>query len=451
MNNFNNYQNQFTFPTAHMMQNMRNNNHLTNFNDGYVQQNNIIEKPNFTNPKNVLHNNLNDNLLTENIVEYYINIDSDDRKIETYPDPFNYVVTFKSLGKTFYKSFNKKRNNDDTEISEIPETPGPVIIRPFKNVKYIKLDHVVLSRYNSNRYTLEQNIMVDTKHDKIIVDNIYLNKHCHKLDKNNSCYLCKSKISCNNFCECKCKKCNAYNKCRKCFAIKDQNFKTEDSNNVCMCETDDKCHSCAEMICKCSINDRNKFLILKVKELKNNRTYSTNTATSDNTFILHVDRSIGNFHNIWITRYGICSFPTSSLFNLERLSIEFCNNKGQKLSIGIIFQCNIKINNEHHKICLIFGKIEDTIKKTINGIKIELPISEISNVKNWYKIMFNKLLPHIQDDQTKLTLNNNFDLLLNSVEHLDIDDLVKWDITNNIFLIVGVYQNELNTLINYEI
>lgn len=454
-NQFNNYPNdgspfnQFTSPSAYMMQPMQNCRGITNLNEGYAQANQMIGKTNFINPGYVLHNNLHDNLLAEHIVEHYINIDSDDRKIETYPDPFNYVVTFRSLGKMVYRSFKKKRGGDllNDDYSEIPETAGPVIMRPFKNVKFVKLDHTILSRYNSNRYTLEQNILVDAKNNKVNVDNIYLNKHCHKQDKNNSCYLCRSKdISCSNFCECKCKVCCAHTKCTKCFAVK-----FEDSTNEnCTCKTDDRCHTCGEMICKCSINDRNKFLILKVKELKNNRMYSTNSATSDNTFILHVDKSIGDSHNIWVARNGTCTFPSSLLFNLDRLSIEFCNNRGGRLLVGIIFQCNIKINRVHHKICLIFGKVEDSIKKTICGIKIEFPINELCNIKSWYTTALNNILLHIQDNEVKSILNNHFNILLNSVERLDIDDLIKCDITNNVFFVVGVVQNELNTLTKYE-
>lgn len=461
-NQFNNYPNggnpfnQFTSSTAYMMHNIQNGKNITNFNEGYAQPNQIIEKSNFINSGNLLHNNLHDNLLTENIVENYINIDSDDRKIETYPDPFNYVVTFKSLGKTVYKPFkNKKGNYFSDEEAEIPETPGPVIMRPFKNVKFVKLDHVILSRYNSNSYTLEQHIMIDIKNNKVNINNNSLDKHCHKQDMNNKCYLCKSKDTvCNNFCECNCKECNVYIKCMKCFSMtksmKQKSSNQVIENEVCYCKTDDRCHTCGESLCNCSMIDRNKFLILKVKELKNNRLYSTNTATADNTFILHVDRSLGNFHNIWITRYGTCTYPNSLLFNLDRLSIEFYNNKGDRLHFGLMLQCNIKINDMHHKIYLIFGKVENSVKKTIDGIKLEFPIGELCNVKSWYKMMFNNILSHIQDNEIKIVLNNNYDILLNSVANLDVSDLIKRDITNNVFFIIGVIQNELNTLTKYE-
>ena len=109
------------------------------------------------NNNNLLHNNLKDNLLKEELVEYQINIDSDDRKFDAYPDPFNYVVTFKSLGRSIYY---KKHNGFKIECGEIPETPGPVIMRSFKNVKYAKLDHCIISRYNLNRYSINHIIKV---------------------------------------------------------------------------------------------------------------------------------------------------------------------------------------------------------------------------------------------------------------------------------------------------
>lgn len=444
-----NMYNQYISTNENMKYNTRNPNNIANFNDGFRQSNQIIEKVNNSNPGYVIHNNLHDNLLAEHIVEYHINIDSDDRKIEAYPNPFDYVVTFKSLGKTTYKPFKKLSTRsklyDETEV-EIPETPAPVISRTFKNVKYVKLDHVILSRYYLNRYTMEQHITIDTVNNQIQIKNVHLNKHCHKTNKKNGCYLCISKEDCNSFCNCDCDQCNRFIKCQKCFKNKKKHL-----IDKCNCKLDDNCHSCGEICCKCSIIDKNKFLILKVKELKNNRIFSTNIATSDNTFVLHVDKSLGNCHNVWITRFGTCTFPNSLLYNLERLSIEFCNNKGEKLKFGIIFQYNLRINNIHHKICLIFGKIDEEIKSNINDSTImEFPINELNNKKSWHRRMFNDILSHIDDCNIKKILNENYEKMYNSIEKIDIDDLIKYDITNNVFFILGVVQNELNTLTKYE-
>jgi hypothetical protein len=398
------------------------------FNRSFIPPPNIIERPNFTNPipRVVMHNNLNDNLLSETVVEYYINIDSDDRKLEAYPDPFNYIVSFKSQGKGTYRSF--KHDN------EMPETPSPVITREFKNVKYIKLDHVVLSRYNTNRFTLEQHITVDTQNNKVSSDYLYLDKHCHKAERVDKCVICKQKDKCKTY--------DLGDKCNLCFDNKQKNNYTYPMN--------ERCHTCNELTCKCLINDRNKFLILKVDGLKNNRLFSTNTGSSDDAFILHVDRSSGNCHNVWLARHGICTYPNSSLYNLDRMTIEFCDNRGERLKTGIILHYIVKINDAIHKICIIFGTIDDSVKQSISGIKLELPISQLFKMDNWHKLVFNMLLGHIKDQETRCVLNNNYQEILTSVKDFNIDEVVKPDITNNVFFVVGTVQNELNTLNNYE-
>jgi hypothetical protein len=452
-NQFNSYPNggnpfnQFTSSSAYMLQNMTNSRGMSNFDGGFIQPAQIIERTNFTNPGTVTHNNLHDNLLSEHVTEYFINIDSDDRKIETYPDPFNYVVTFKSLGKSTYKPFKKKNGDfNGFENIELPETPAPVIMRQFKNVKFVKLDHIVLSRYNSNRYTMEQHIAVDTKNSRVSIESALLSKHCHKLNASAGCYMCRTRGNCNgSLCGCNCKECLVYARCTKCFVGVGAQY-----TGVCSCKSDDGCHTCRNTICRCSMNDMNKFLILKIRELKNNRIYSTNTATSDNTFILHLDKCIGAENNIWISRCSTCTFPSSLLLNLDRLSIEFCNNRGEKLSIGIILECNIRVNDAYHHISLIFGKVDECIRGTLSGIKLDLPIGELPNTKSWYSTVFNVLLSHISDTEMKTTLSSNHEKICASITELDFNSLIRYNATNNVFLIIGAVQNELNTLTKYE-
>lgn len=387
----------------------------------YQYMQNVINNQSINNNKN-----LHDNLTSEQIIDYQINIDSDDRKIETYPDPFNYIVSFKALGRG----------------KDFPETPGPVIIRSFSNIKYIKLDNIILSKYNMNKYTLEQHISI--KDNKLSIDYTTLDKHCHKLSTNDNCYLSKHK---DKFCICPCPSCYNHNKCTKCFNIK-QKYTHDQENNTCLC-INEKCHTCNESVCKCLINDRNKFIILKIKELNNNHLFSTNTATADNAFILYVDKSIGNHHNIWTSRNNTCTYPKSALHRLNQLSIEFYDNRGERLHIGIILQYNIKINHSYHRIYLIFGIIDNIIKKNLSGIIIELPITELHKIKNWFKLLFNSVLSHIQDTDLKSILNNNYELVFDSIKELNIDDLFNPDITNNVFFTIGTIQNNLN-ITNYE-
>lgn len=407
-------------------------NNYSNLNDAFSYSNQLIEKSNFTNTKQTLHNNLNDNLLSENVVEYLVNIDSDDRKIETYPDPFYYTVSFRSSGKEIYKNFKNQ------EV-ELPETPAPVITRAFKNVKFVKLDHIILSKYCVNRYSIEQHIMIDTDSGNLTIQNISIDKHCYK---NNGICNCFLKNKTNN-----CHLCSEYEKCIKCLSIK---------SNTCVCNfnlnsnNDNACHTCGNSSCCCSIIDNCKFIVLKIKELQNNRIFSTNTATSDNTFVLYADKNIGNSHNMWLSRQSLCSFPANSLYNLNRLTIEFCNNRGERIQSGIILNFNITINKIRHTICLIFGSIDKSIEKNICYPKIKFPMSELCKINSWYKILFNNLVNHVTDTKIRDILNNNYDIICKSMDKFEILDLVNSGITNNVFFVIGVMENGLNTMVNYE-
>lgn len=119
--------------TPNTIQNVKNN--LNNFNTAFADNNAFIERPDFRNRGNVLQDNLGEHLLLENIMEYQIYIDSKDRNTDVYQSPFNFTVSFGgSTGTNTYKGHDFK------------STEGPVISRRFHNVKYIKLDYVILPR-----------------------------------------------------------------------------------------------------------------------------------------------------------------------------------------------------------------------------------------------------------------------------------------------------------------
>jgi hypothetical protein len=154
-----------------------------NYNNYNIQQSfneNSVEysAPSYKNKNNVLHQNLNDNLLKEALIEYRLNIDSIDRDIIQYPDPFTYIVNFGPVAnsgvdstikrtslKNELKRVNRKsgisgNNNinedlfdeDDKYIMNYEETLkrvfNPYITRDFKNIKFIRLDNIILPRFN---------------------------------------------------------------------------------------------------------------------------------------------------------------------------------------------------------------------------------------------------------------------------------------------------------------
>ena len=126
---------------------------------------------NFVNQNNILHNNLSSILLNEEIREYSVMIDSKDRNYQVYPDPFNYEVKFNPLPKT------KEKVNGKFVVYE---EPAPIINDNFTNVRYIKLQEVLLPMYNRVRIDEEEDddgeIVKKWKVNinKPITDNLYI-------------------------------------------------------------------------------------------------------------------------------------------------------------------------------------------------------------------------------------------------------------------------------------
>lgn len=121
------------------------NNNIYNINRSFSHNQQLIEKTDFKNNGNLIHNNVAENILSERVTEYQINIDSNDRKITTYPNPFKFTVTFGGLGAhQLSNKINNKHENPDDNYFE--GTPGPIINKKFKNVKYVKIDYIMLPR-----------------------------------------------------------------------------------------------------------------------------------------------------------------------------------------------------------------------------------------------------------------------------------------------------------------
>lgn len=104
-------------------------NEMNNYNNAYRQvEQPFVEQTDFLNRHNVLHDNLGETLMSENIVDITLFLDGRDRSITAFPNPFKFTVSFNAAS---------SRNGG---------TPEPVIARSFKNVKSIKLDYMVLPK-----------------------------------------------------------------------------------------------------------------------------------------------------------------------------------------------------------------------------------------------------------------------------------------------------------------
>lgn len=125
---------------------------------------------NFKNPKSLLHNNIDpNNILIEDIKEYSIYVDSKDRCVDTYPNPFKYKVAFKPLGKT---------SEIVNGVRHIYETPGPTVPENIPNIKYIRLEHIMLPYFYK---------VLDGKLNKNIslMDNLYFLLNINELHGEN--------------------------------------------------------------------------------------------------------------------------------------------------------------------------------------------------------------------------------------------------------------------------
>lgn len=109
-------------PTTPHVQNQMDTNMLNNFQQAFEPNRPLLDATDYTNKNQVLHNNLNDNLLNERIVEYRVIINSADRDRLKFPSPFRMQTSF---GNT---------NNE------------PHIDQAMTNVKYVTLNSVIVPR-----------------------------------------------------------------------------------------------------------------------------------------------------------------------------------------------------------------------------------------------------------------------------------------------------------------
>lgn len=153
-----------------------NSNHLnnsTNFNKAYNETNPIIEKINYANNGNLIHNNVGSEIMDESIVEYKIIIDSIDRDIKVYNSPFDFVVKFGAQSNGFVRYNSYKNGNLTAENSYMKGAPQPYINREFKNIKYIKLDTIVLPLGNKEEFCLLDDRYISLVIPEIETDTVY--------------------------------------------------------------------------------------------------------------------------------------------------------------------------------------------------------------------------------------------------------------------------------------
>lgn len=138
--------------TTTMQRQWNNKTPVSNFNESFQPNSPIVERLDYNNRNELLHNNIGQNVLDEHVIEYRIYIDSLDRDIKTYPDPFSFTVKFNSPGANVIQHEEPIDYKDRTKGTKIVETrfegtPCPHINKEFRNVKYIKLENIILPQF----------------------------------------------------------------------------------------------------------------------------------------------------------------------------------------------------------------------------------------------------------------------------------------------------------------
>lgn len=162
-----NPQNQFQPITTNTQNNLNMNPNVSSFDKAYVDNNTILSKIDHRNKGHLVHNNIGETILDEHIVEYQVNIDSLDRDIKYYPDPFSFIVKLDpSSGKTYQSAeyIDSKDKSKGTKIVEtlFEGTPTPHILRKFKNIKYVKLSNIILPQFTKTKLNEEGEHVFDT-------------------------------------------------------------------------------------------------------------------------------------------------------------------------------------------------------------------------------------------------------------------------------------------------
>jgi hypothetical protein len=286
--------------TPHMMSMMGKN--IFDYHKAYIPQPTLIDKPDMRNRGGLLHNNVGDNLMNEYVSEYTVHINSADRDYSAFYNPFNFTVTYGGIGQTVEKRF---RSDGTFERIMCSGQPKPKIARSFKNVKYVKLNHVIVPKTN-------------------VIEKIT--------------------------------------------------------------GTDDEIeYSLGDTSTELSMNF--KYLVLKIKDIGNNRVLSTNESVDDDSFILYPDKIMGANHWMWLPTVSARVFPNSALANIDKMIFELQDDEGNllfvmdaddnRLNTKTIYDGLVEDREEGDPVLLNFHRIHKAMQ-----IDIEITIGVVENEYN---------------------------------------------------------------------
>jgi hypothetical protein len=110
------------------------------------------------------------------------------------------------------------------------------------------------------------------------------------------------------------------------------------------------------------VRDVNKYILLKINELKNGRYFSNNPSFGRESFVMKRDSDLCINNHIWIPIHNCVSYFDSQLKLVDRLTVEICNDKGVRL-------CPKLDGNPHD----FFADYRKTIDKVMHLQSINTP------------------------------------------------------------------------------
>lgn len=154
---FNNFTN-FTNPSHYTVGKINSRQNNSNFSDAYNPSQTLIPQRDGKNYGFAVHNNLNDNIVSEAITEYTLYVDSADRDIEIYKNPFVFAVSLGGAGNNMINRSKYVGNNGALQFqtTQCTGVPPPRIDSDFKNVKYAKVKYLTLPRSIVYQYIEDQ-------------------------------------------------------------------------------------------------------------------------------------------------------------------------------------------------------------------------------------------------------------------------------------------------------
>lgn len=380
----------------------------------------IVNPTDFTFKNNTLDPNLNSNLMNESLREFRINIDSNSRNIKIYPNAYNYTVFFGPITNSTnpliddviftypddQKIYDINKNIVINNNEKLKKSADPYISRNFTNVKYCRIDQLMLSKYN--KVLINKNYL-NFPNDEDLESFEYLVNDAKRIFK------------------------SSFPKMRY---IPNMNIE----NSLFM----------------------DRYILLKIPELNDGRNLATRHLQA---YTIYPDKF---FSFSWLGKpyFALKEWEDSALGNINKLTIELFNSDGEPLTLNtnkinyetnfiksvILLNPNIKINlNDKEIIFFYIRRYTEIIKAIVlinhkNIIKIKLHNEENCFALNKKDYCFSNIFEEL--DEFCDIVKGFKTVLKHNKKNVNINDFI-----NNVIWFDCIKNNSINneTLQNLEI